>query len=293
MDAIARFSHSSWDRPAGDAEQQAAVDALESGAVVLLPQLPFRLLPEERPLLDVALSGKRKNISFNPATGALGGVEDGADAAEQALLRGLLLRFATSSRALLEHLMPGYAAGLQMARTSFRPAEIEGRSSSWRKDDTRLHVDSFPSSPTQGTRILRVFSNINPHGKSRTWRLGAPFEDVARHFLPGLKPPRPGSSQLLQWLHITKSRRTAYDHYMLQLHDTMKADLAWQASCEQLVHEFEPDCTWMVYTDQASHAAMRGQHALEQTYHLPVAAMHDPQRSPLRVLERLVGRALV
>jgi hypothetical protein len=293
MDPIARFPLSSWDRPASAAEQQAAVDALENGAVVLLPNLPFELLAEERPLLEVALSGKRKNVSFNPATGALGGIEEGADAAEQALLRGLLKRYATATRALLEHLMPGYAAGLQMARTSFRPAEIEGRTSSWRKDDTRLHVDSFPSSPTQGTRILRVFANINPHGKTRTWRLGEPFEDVARHFMPVLKPPLPGSSRLLQWLHITKSRRSAYDHYMLQLHDTMKADLAWQAAARQLVHEFEPGCTWMVYTDQASHAAMRGQHALEQTYHLPVAAMHDPQRSPLRVLEKIVGRELV
>ena len=73
----------------------------------------------------------------------------------------------------------------------------------------------------------------------------------------------------------------------------MKADLAYQAEVPQVKHEFEPGCTWMVFTDQASHAAMRGQYALEQTYHLPVASMQDPARSPLRVLERLTGRALV
>jgi hypothetical protein len=37
---------------------------------------------------------------------------------------------------------------------------------------------------------------------------------------------------------------------------------------------------------------MSGQFALEQTFYLPVNAMKDPQRSPLRVLERLVGRTL-
>jgi hypothetical protein len=37
---------------------------------------------------------------------------------------------------------------------------------------------------------------------------------------------------------------------------------------------------------------MGGQYALEQTFYLPVYAMSDPARSPLRVLERLVGRPL-
>lgn len=291
MNPIVRCSLDSWDGPAIAADRQAAVEALENGAVVLLPGLRFDLLPAEQPLLDAALSGKRKNASLNPATGELSGLE--ADAPHQDELRGMLLRFSQASRDLLARLIPAYTAGLRMARTSFRPAEIEGRTTSWRKDDTRLHVDSFPSSPTGGTRILRVFANVNPHGEARRWRLGAPFEDVARHYLPRLKAPLPGSSALLHWLHVTKRRRSAYDHYMLQLHDTMKADADYQREVPQIQHDFEPGCTWMVYTDQASHAALRGRHALEQTWHLPVAAMRDPERSPLRVLERLLHQPLV
>jgi hypothetical protein len=42
-----------------------------------------------------------------------------------------------------------------------------------------------------------------------------------------------------------------------------------------------------------SHAAMAGQYQLEQTFLLPVDAMLDGERSPLRVLERLKERALV
>ena len=49
----------------------------------------------------------------------------------------------------------------------------------------------------------------------------------------------------------------------------------------------------MTFTDEVSHAAMAGQYQLEQTFLLPLAAMHDPARSPLRVLERIKGRKLV
>jgi 3-deoxy-D-manno-oct-2-ulosonic acid (Kdo) hydroxylase len=291
MTEITHISLAHWDQAASVAERATAVEALEQGGVVLLPRLRFELHGDESRLMTAELSGKRKNVSFDPATEAVRGTD--ADAAEQQLLQGMMKRYAGATRALVGNLLPGYAAGLQTARTSFRPAEIAGRSSSWRKDDTRLHVDSFPSSPTRGERILRVFSNVNPRGQSRSWRLGAPFEDVAHRFLPSLRPPLAGSSQMLYWLHITKRRRSAYDHYMLGLHDAMKADLTYQAEVQQCVHDFEPGCTWLVYTDQASHAATRGQYALEQTFHLPVASMRDPTRSPLRVLERMTGHALV
>jgi len=42
-----------------------------------------------------------------------------------------------------------------------------------------------------------------------------------------------------------------------------------------------------------SHAAMAGQYQLEQTFLLPVSAMQQPERSPLRILERIKKRALV
>jgi hypothetical protein len=34
-------------------------------------------------------------------------------------------------------------------------------------------------------------------------------------------------------------------------------------------------------------------HALEQTFYLPIAAMADPEQSPLRMLERLAGRSVL
>jgi hypothetical protein len=80
---------------------------------------------------------------------------------------------------------------------------------------------------------------------------------------------------------------------MLQLHDRMKADDAYQRDAPQRSFDFPAGSTWMAFTDQVSHAAMAGQYQLEQTLLLPVAAMRAPERSPLRLLEGLKGRRLV
>jgi hypothetical protein len=104
--------------------------------------------------------------------------------------------------------------------------------------------------------------------------------------------PLPGSGRLLRLFRITKTTRSAYDALMLQLHDRMKADEDFQAHAQQTSVDFPAGSTWMAFTDQVSHAAMAGQYQLEQTFLLPVAAMSEPQRSPLRILERLTCRRL-
>ena len=291
MTEVVRLPIPTWDHACSAAEQECAVRALERGSVLLFPQLRFPILKREHHLLSPAIAGTGKNVSLDPTRQTLRG--GSADAAELGQVQRMMQRFATSSEALLRGLAPPYAVGLQRARTSFRPLEIAGRSTSWRKDDTRLHVDSFPSSPTQGSRILRVFANINPHGQGRTWRLGESFEGVAHRYLPSLPGPVWGAGHLLNALGITRSRRSPYDHFMLRLHDRMKADSAYQSEVAQTVHEFHAGSTWMAFTDQVSHAAMRGQYALEQTFYLPLGCMLDPGQAPLRILERLAGRELI
>ena len=279
-----------WDDSCSTEQQNTALQALEDGHVVLLPQLSFDMQQEASLLNDInTMSGKTKSISWD----AKRGVRGHGEAYDAGLLASMLERYAVQTRTLLSKLLPIYTSQLQQGSTSYRPAEIAGRNMSWRKDDTRLHVDSFPSSPTHGKRILRVFSNINPHGAPRVWKLGAPFSQVAQRFLPDTPKPSATTAALLRWIKVTKSLRTPYDHYMLQLHDRMKADLAYQAQVEQYTHEFAPGQTWMVYTDLVSHAALRGQHALEQTWLLPVDAMGDPAKSPLAILENQLGRSLV
>ena len=290
MSDVVSFPINDWNQACSADEQQRATRALEAGKVLLFPQLRFPIETGEAQLLSPIAAGRAKNVSLDPASGRVRGSD--ADAAELKLLQGMMTRFATLSTALVRAVLPRYATALQQARTSYRPAEVAGRPTSWRKDDTRLHVDSFPSSPVQGRRILRVFTNVHPQGITRKWRLGEPFEALAEHFVPSIPAPLPGSSLVLNALGVTKSRRSAYDHFMLQLHDRMKADADYQSKAVRESFEFPAGMTWMVYTDQVSHAAMGGQYALEQTFLLPVEAMLDPARSPLRVLESLRGRAL-
>ncbi|MDE1947039.1 MAG: Kdo hydroxylase family protein [Burkholderiales bacterium] len=291
MPDVCRLAVTEWNGPFAQPEPDYAVRVLERGGVVLLPQLEFPLRDVERALMVKGSSpGSRKNVSFDPAKGHLRGST--ADDADQAVLAAMTRRYAAASKALLGRLLPHYAGALVPGRTSYRPFEVAGRSSSWRKDDTRLHVDSFPSSPTGGRRIMRVFSNLNPEGRSRRWRLGEPFEAIAAHFVGSIHGPVWGSATALRLLGVTKRRRSAYDHYMLALHDSMKADSKYQRYSKQDVFEFPAGATWIVYTDQVSHAAIAGQFVLEQTFYLPVQAMLEVERSPLRVLERRIGRKL-
>jgi hypothetical protein len=164
---------------------------------------------------------------------------------------------------------------------------------SWRADDRRLHIDAFPSRPNYGERILRVFTNVNPAGAPRVWRVGEPFETVARRFLPRAKPYSRWQARLLQTLHVTKSFRSEYDHLMLQLHDGMKSDLDYQRSAQQQTVPFPAGSVWVCFSDQTSHAVMSGQYMLEQTLHLPAARQYNPDSSPLAILSRLTGRTLV
>jgi hypothetical protein len=265
---------------------------LEAGDVLWLRKSFFAVEVAERPLLTPSvLAGANKNVSFDPATGRVSGASATGGSAE--LLRGMLARFSGDAATFVRTACPAYADRLRLGRTSFRPVEIAGRESSWRKDDSRLHVDSFPATPVQDRRILRVFANVNPEGRPRSWRVGEDFDGLAARFAPRLRAPMPGTAALLHALHVTKTRRSPYDALMLQLHDRMKEDTAYQSAAPQQPFDFPPGSAWMAFTDQVSHAAMSGQHQLEQTFLLPVGAMLDEGRSPLRVLERLKGRRLI
>jgi len=291
MTPLINFGHSDWAAAFSPAEQAAAIDAVENSGIVIFPHLAFVFAEAERALFDEVVTERgAKNVSYN-AAGEIGGVASGQKS--NPALAAMLKRYANSAQGLLKRLLPAYAGSLDEGKVSFRPAEVAGRKTSWRKDDTRLHVDAFPSNPTLGRRIVRVFSNVNPEGAPRVWKVGESFETVAAHFLPRLKRPLPGSAALLHALGITKRRRSEYDYLMLQLHDSMKADLKYQKACPQTELNFLPGSTWVVCTDQVSHAALSGRFMLEQTMTLPVAAMQRPERSPLKVLERLTGRALV
>jgi hypothetical protein len=283
---------STWDGDEVRGASERAQLAVEQGQVLLFTRLPFAVDDAERALLDPRIADpKRKNISLEPDGRSLRGVVGGAH--NEAGVTQLVARFQQHAGRLVDALCPSYRGRMRVAPASLRVHAVEGRHSSWRKDDSRLHIDAFPSRPLAGERILRVFMNINPQGAPRVWRVGERFEDVARRFLPALPPFRPWLASLLHALHVTKRRRTHYDHLMLGLHDAMKADMDYQRDCAQQTVPFAPGSVWVCFSDQTSHAVMSGQHMLEQTFFLPVAAMRHAEHAPLSVLERLTGTRLV
>jgi hypothetical protein len=289
---IRHFDIADWSPAVTESERGEITSTLEQGGVAYLPRLAFQFGDSERRLLSPAWSdGKSKNIYLRGAGRELRGARGEPDVLQD--LRVLIDRFAAQSRSLIVALVPRYAEYMTAGNTSYRPCEVEARAMSWRKDDSRLHTDAFPSSPTHGVRILRVFSNVNPSGEARHWRVGEAFEDMVGKFAPAFKPYSPAYAWLLERLRITKSRMTEYDHQMLQLHDLVKADAAYQEGSPQEHMPFPPGSTWICFSDHVLHAAMSGQYMMEQTFFLPVQGMHSPESSPLRVLERRAGRSLV
>lgn len=265
--------------------------ALEDGKVLLMPQLRFDLLPEEEGLLDPKwLLPGAKNISYNPISAKIG--HCAASGNDLLRLTRLLARYAQQARRLAALACPDYAPHLRDGLTSFRPVEVRDRKTSSKKDDTRLHIDAFASRPTGGLRILRVFHNLNPQGEPRVWELGGPMAAVAQRFLHRVPPQIIGSAWLMERLGIIKGRRSEYDHIMLHLHDKAKLDDAYQRTCARARVALPAHATWMVFTDGVEHAVLSGQYLLEQTFFLPVGAMNDEHKGPLRVLEQMLHRTL-
>ncbi len=263
--------------------------------MLYFPKLPFRLGNSETEFLDASLTdGKAKNISLDWNTGKLQGTSATGERAER--LAAMMERFGAGATDFITDLLPNYA-GVERARTSYRPVEVEGRAYSRIKDDRLLHVDAFPSRPMgKGRRILRFFANVapaKPGGRgSRRWHVGEPFEAFARKFAPQVRPHPPGQSWLFDKLGVTRGKRSAYDEMMLSLHDAAKLDGDFQKTSPRQRIDFPAQSCWMVFTDQVLHAALGGEFALEQTFHLDMAEMAEPARAPIRVLERLSGRAL-
>jgi len=274
-------------------------EQLERGQVLLFREVPFAFPDADRKFLlsrSAAESRFHKNISYRPASGAVHGSADNSD---RERLLDVMQRFSREAAAFVARLLTPYAGKMRLDFASFRPLEEQGRDLPLHKRNDLLHVDAFPSRPTRGGRILRIFVNINP-AAGRVWNVGAPFHA----FVPGLmgsgsrlQPPQRGKAAQLfahaaARLGLPVADRSHYDEFMLYLHDWLKENSGFQKDSPKREIVFPSGCCWMVYTDGVPHAVMSGQFALEQTFIVPVDALVAPEASPLRVLESAMGKKL-
>ncbi len=262
---------------------------LERGGVVYYPSCPFSIPEgEDREfLLRQRLSSRaHKNISYNPYTGKVGGFAVQSQV-EQDRLRSLLARFADEATNWLAGILPNYSTHWRRDRVSFRPEEEATRSLRLVARNDLLHVDAFPTRPTYGWRILRLFVNINPQ-EPRVWATAQPFRQLLAEFSPYLNlkkmaqlplMPRIWGSLLSQFGH--RATELGYDTFMRNFHDFLKRNQQFQQSCPKRIWSFEPGSLWLAMTDSCSHSVLRGRYALEHSYFIHPTSQILPEEAPI------------
>jgi hypothetical protein len=277
-------------------------ELLEKGQIVFFPALPFHFPAKDQEfLLEQEWTELRlhKNVSYRPAEDVLRGVSGDPRTIES--VHSIMRNYSAQVVEFLTKFLAPYATKWILDFSSFRPIEEAGRDLPIHKRNDLLHVDAFPSRPTRGGRILRVFTNLNPK-RPRVWNTTQNFESLARQYAndAGLQQISEDDSVISRTVQTWGEKlgfrgmgRTPYDMFMLRFHDYLKENEKFQASCPKYRMEFPPLSTWIVYTDCVAHAVMSGQYAIEQTLLIPPQALVAPQAAPYRILEGLAGRPLV
>jgi hypothetical protein len=284
--------------PNGPAEQ------LEQGNILLFEKSPLNIPAEH---LEYLLSQRQdntrlhKNISYRPVEDVLRGTPQGADTVE---MKKILREHSSRVTEFLTRFLAPYAGRWSLDFASFRPIEEDGRDLPHRKRNDLLHVDAFPTRPTRGARILRVFTNINPNAV-RVWNTTGGFDKLAQQYAMDAGLGRMAGASgalgsglgrmargLLSTAGLPIADRSDYDSFMIKFHNYLKENGEFQSSCEKERIEFPPGSTWLVFTDAVAHAVLSGRFALEQTYIVPRDALLSPERAPISVLERLCGKSL-
>ncbi|MGI9035056.1 MAG: Kdo hydroxylase family protein [Pyrinomonadaceae bacterium] len=282
-------------------------EQLEQGKILFFDRAPFDLPAEHRRFL---LSAKQentrlhKNISYRPEKNLLRGFPS-SDMENFNRLREIMRDYSKQVVGFFDKFLVPYSEKRLLDFASFRPIEERGRKLSLHKRNELLHVDAFPSRPTRGGRILRVFTNINP-AESRIWEIGEDFRSLAEKYAfdAGLEKIQKQSaspagrvfrqtSKILNKAGLPVPARSAYDRFMLRFHDYLKENTTYQTESEKTRLEFPPDSTWLVYTDGVPHSVLAGQFALEQTFIIPFDALVAPQNSPAKVLEKMCRASLI
>jgi hypothetical protein len=278
-----------------------ACRVLEEGNILLFSRTPFELPGTDREFLlrqRQTDAGYHKNIAYRPQSDRVTGVarQQTEDARE---MRRVLRDYSRAAVDFLSGFLRPYSGRWRLDYASFRPQEEEGRKLSRHARNDLLHVDSFPTRPTRGDRIFRLFTNINP-SKPRVWRVGETFPELADRFavssglLPGVA--RGGAARsvlsLLASAGVPVRLRPPYDEFMHRFHNYLKENDAYQKTARAQVLSFAPGATWMVFTDMVAHSVLSGQYALEQTFLISRETLTLPEWAPVAVLERLAGRAL-
>jgi hypothetical protein len=285
-----------------EARARAYCELAERGQILFFREMPFDLPAEDQQFLreqEWTELRMHKNVSYRPSEDMLRGVSGKAETV--ARLHTIMRNYSAQIIQFVGNFLSPYSGKWNLDFASFRPLEEENRNLPVHKRNDLLHVDAFPSRPTRGGRILRVFTNLNTT-QPRVWTTTKSFDALAQQYAKaaGLQQIAEDDSFLGRTvqslgakLGIGTMSRTPYDMFMLRFHDYLKENAAFQANCPKIRMEFPPLATWVVFTDSVAHAALSGQYAVEQTFLIPPKALVAPEAAPFRILEGIAGRPLV
>ncbi len=281
-------------------------ERLEQGDILLLRESPLLPAAGDRDfLLTVRQAGAayHKNIAYRPSEDRVTGFSRTGVDGER--LRRVMGAYSRQTRCLVNELFAPYSRAWRIDFASYRPVEEEGRQLPLKARNDLLHIDAFSTRPTNGSRIVRVFTNIHT-SRSRVWSTGEPFEVQARRMAmsagladfaaegrsSGIRF-RPLLTRVANSIGLPLKGRSPYDRFMRRFHHYLKANREFQENSPQWRFEFPPGSTWIVFTDAVLHAVLSGQFALEQTFLVPLHALVLPVQAPVKILEELCGTALL
>ena len=220
-----------------EARARAYCEMLERGQILFFREPPFELpTADQQFLLQQQWSEMRmhKNVSYRPSEDLLRGAP--GDSVTVNRLHSIMRNYSAQVTDFLANFLAPYAGKWNLDFASFRPLEEEGRDLPLHKRNDLLHVDAFPSRPTYGARILRVFTNLNP-SKPRIWQTTEGFEVLARRYAggAGLQDIAEDNSFLSRTVRDLGTKlgigvigRTPYDMFMIRFHDFLKENTEFQ-----------------------------------------------------------------
>jgi hypothetical protein len=269
-----------------------SAESLERNELVSIPTCPFALPTgdDHSFLLAQTTPHGRKDLSFDPLTGSLGGSRSASTVQQR--LASILTAFSDAATAWITATFPAYATGLVKDRVTLRTQEEATRALRLTSRNDLLHIDNFPTRPTLGRRILRVYTNINP-ADPQVWAISERFPQLVARF--AARHPVPIRS-IEEWTSPAQSffrlfgigaGRSNYDSWMLRLHHFLKQDEVFQIHAPRRLIAFPPGAMWALFSDGVAHAQLRGQYSLEHSYFVPPECLVCPEDWPVRQLAGL------
>ena len=265
---------------------------LERGELLFFPVCPFRLPEGDDTAFLLAQPGAAlawQESRFDAEDEELQGPQP-ADSPDGERLTRLLNEFSSHATDWLADKLPEYAGAWSRDRAVLRSEEEATRRRRVHERTDLLHIDSFPERPAVGRRILRLFVNINPH-EPRVWQTSEGFSALLDRFARRNRIPALSEREWCAPLNVFQrllqrdwAGRSPYDSFMLKLQQSLRADDTFQEKSARRIWHFPPGSAWLLFTDDLSHAELRGQHALEQSYFVPQHTLVRPELAPLRQL---------